>query len=232
MENPPILFGKDTTTGAISQIKAIGNVLLTTNGSLNDLTDVVITSATTNQSLLYNGTNWVNSSISQKDYIVINMHGTTANTVYTTNTLKQIMAGIVANYSGTLPNPATNTLGNMSSRTTPLASVFETSTGFITINASKQYIVSTTINQGGVNLNSGTQTELAIYNVVAGVPTVFSPNIINVGRIDLDFAGMGITTTAFVSSASKIVIMFRYVTAQSVAVNPIDTNISVSIMEV
>ena len=61
MENPPILYGKDTTTGAITQIKSIGNVLLTTNGDLNSLTDVVISSATNNQSLLYNGTNWVNS---------------------------------------------------------------------------------------------------------------------------------------------------------------------------
>jgi microcystin-dependent protein len=33
MENPPILYGKDITTGTISQIKAIGNVLLTTSSS-------------------------------------------------------------------------------------------------------------------------------------------------------------------------------------------------------
>ena len=63
MENPPLLYGKDTTTGAITQIKSIGNVLLTTNGDLNSLTDVVISSATNNQSLLYNGTNWINLTI-------------------------------------------------------------------------------------------------------------------------------------------------------------------------
>lgn len=31
MENPPLLYGKDINTGSITQIKSIGNVLLTTN---------------------------------------------------------------------------------------------------------------------------------------------------------------------------------------------------------
>ena len=30
METPPILFGKDTTTGTITQLQTLGNVLLTT----------------------------------------------------------------------------------------------------------------------------------------------------------------------------------------------------------
>ncbi len=59
----PIIYGKDTTTGEIKMLNTVGGVLLQTNGSLNDLTDVVINTPALGQLLYYNGTNWVNLSL-------------------------------------------------------------------------------------------------------------------------------------------------------------------------
>ena len=49
MDEIPIIYSKDINTGAIGQIRSVGNVLLSTSGTLNDLTDVVITTPTNNQ---------------------------------------------------------------------------------------------------------------------------------------------------------------------------------------
>jgi hypothetical protein len=259
MENQPIIFGRNITTNAITQIRTIGNTLLTTAGNINDLDDVVITTPTNNQVLKYTSPNWINDFLGlgdllnvsiaslaigqflrfngtiwqnvSRDYITINMYGTTSTTLHSNTTPKPIMAGISA-YWSTIPNPATNTNGSMTSRTTPFSSVFDTTTGFITLNANKEYMITATINQGGVNLNASCQTELSIYNASSGTAVAFTPNYTNIGRMDIDFAGMGITTTAVVGTGiTKIAVMFRYLTAQSTGLNPLDTSITVSIIE-
>jgi len=261
MENPPIIFGRDITTNAVTQIRTIGNTLLTTAGSINDLDDVVITTPTDNQVLKYTSPNWINSRLeftdinavdlitplatgqylrynglvwrnNSRDYITINMYGTTQATLHSNTTPKPIMQGNIS-YWSTIPNPATNTNGNMTSRTTPFSSVFDTSTGFITLNGNKEYMITATINQGGVNLNSSTQTQLSIYNASSGTAVPFTPqNFTNIGRADLDFAGMGLTTTAVVGTGiTKIAVMFNYLTAQTTGLNPLDTSITVSIIE-
>lgn len=228
MNNPPILYGKNTVTGAITQITTVGNALLYNDGSLNDLNDVVITSPATNNFLQYDGTNWINAA---REYTTINMYGTTATNLHANTTPKPIMQGISAYWQATIPNPATNTNGNMTSTVSPLSNVFDTSTGFITLTSAKRYLITATINQGGVNLNASCQTELSIYNATSGTAVAFSPNFTNIGRMDIDFAGMGITTTAVVSGVTKIAIMFRYLTAQTTGLNPLDTSITVSILE-
>lgn len=261
MENQPVIFGRDISSNAITPLRTIGNTLLTTAGNLNDLDDVDISGAFTNQVLKYdsssnkwlnqnndidsllnvsiqslatgdylrhNGLIWQNNS---RDYITINMYGTTQGNLHSNTTPKPIMQGNIS-YWFTIPNPATNTNGNMTSRTTPFSSVFDTSTGFITLNGNKRYMITATINQGGVNLNASCQTELAIYNASSGTPVAFSPNYNNIGRLDIDFAGMGITTTAVVGTGiTKIAVMFRYLTAQTTAVNPLDTSITFTAIE-
>lgn len=228
MENQPIFTGRDINTGAISLLRATGQTLLTTAGTLGDLNDVVITSPDLTQYLRYDGTNWRNVN---REYITINMFGTTSTTLHSNTTPKPIMAGI-ATYWSTIPNPATNTNGNMTSSITPFSSVFDTTTGFITLNTNKQYLITATINQGGVNLNASCQTQLSIYNASSGSAVAFSPNITNYGRMDIDFAGMGITTTAVVGTGiTKIAVMFNYLTAQGTGLNPYDTSITVSILE-
>ena len=259
MNTNAIYYGKNINTGAIEQLRSVSNVLLTSAGtldnlsdvvittpannqilkytspnwvngslSLDNLSDVVITSALTGQSIVYDGSNWVNSS---RDYITINMYGTTQANLHSNTTPKPIMQGNIS-YWFTIPNPATNTNGNMTSRTTPFSSVFDTSTGFITLNTNKQYLITATINQGGVNLNSTTQAQLSIFNASSGTAVAFSPNYTNIGRMDIDFAGMGITTTAVVGTGiTKIAVMFNYLTAQTTGLNPLDTSITVSVLE-
>ena len=160
------------------------------------------------------------------------MYGTSSTTMYTTNTMKPIMAGISSYWQAPIPNPATNTNGNMTASTSPLSSVFDTTTGFITLNANKQYMITATINEGGINYNASTLTELSIYNASSGTAVAFSPNLTNFGRIDIDFTGMGVSTTGVVSGVSKIAVMFRLVSGQTIAVNPTDTSITVSIVEI
>lgn len=233
MENQPIIFGRDITTNAITQIRTLGNTLLTTAGNLNNLDDVVITSATTDDILKYNGTNWVNSTQNiVKQYITINMFGTTTTNLHANTQPKPIMAGISAYWQATIPNPATNTNASMTSTITPFSDIFDTTTGFITLVSTKRYMITATINQGGVNLNASTQAQLSIYNASSGTASPFTPNYANIGRMDIDFAGMGITTTAVVSGVSKIAIMFNYLTAQTTGLNPFDTSIAVSILEI
>lgn len=228
MNNPPIIYGRNTVTGEITQITTVGNVLLYNDGSLNDLNDVVITSPATNNFLRYNGTNWINAA---REYITINMYGTSATTVFSSNTQKAIMAGIASYWQAPIPNPASNTNGNMTASTSPLSSVFETATGFITLNSAKRYMVTATINEGGINYSASTLTELSIYNASSGVPVAFSPNLNNFGRIDIDFTGMGVSTAGVVSGVTKIAVMFRLVTGQGIGVNPTDTCITVTIFE-
>ena len=262
MDEIPIIYSKDINTGAIGQIRSVGNVLLSTSGTLNDLTDVDITTPTENQVVKYNSSasKWINDKLgledllnvsiaslatgdylryngllwqnARRDYITINMYGTTQGTLHSNTTPKPIMQGNIS-YWFTIPNPATNTNGNMTSSITPFSSVFDTSTGFITLNANKRHMVTATINQGGVNLNASCQTELSIYNASSGTAVAFSPNYTNFGRMDIDFAGMGITTTAVVGpGVSKICIMFRYLIAQGTGLNPFDTSITVSVLEI
>lgn len=260
MENQPIIFGRDVNTNAITQIKTLGNVLFTNSGTLNDLSDVVITSATNNQVLKYSSPNWINGSLTldnlsdviittpdltnylrydgtnwrnvRREYITINMYGTTQGTLHANTTPKPIMAGISTYWAGTLPNPASNILGNMTSSITPFSSVFDTSTGFITLNTNKQYLITANINQGGVNLNSSTQTEIAIYNASTGTAVPFSPSILSISRLDIDFGGLSLSACGVVGTGvTKIAVMFRYLIAQGTAVNPLDTSITVSVLE-
>jgi hypothetical protein len=262
MDEIPIIYSKDINTGAIGQIRSVGNVLLSTNGSLNDLTDVDITTPTDNQVVKYNSatSKWINDKLglgdllnvsiaslaigdylryngllwqnSQRQYITINMYGTTTTTLHSTTSPKPIMQFNASYWQAPIPNPTTSVNSSMTSSITPFSSVFDTATGFITLNANKRFMITATINQGGVNLNASCQTELSIYNASSGSAVAFSPNYTNIGRMDIDFAGMGITTSAVVSGVSKIVIMFRYLTAQSTGLNPNDTNINVSIVEI
>ena len=53
MNTNAIYFGKNIDTGAIEQLRSVSNVLLTSSGTLDGLSDVVITSATNNQILKY-----------------------------------------------------------------------------------------------------------------------------------------------------------------------------------
>jgi hypothetical protein len=229
METPPILFGKDTTTGTITQLQTLGNVLLTTNGTLNDLTDVIISSSITGQYLFYNGSNWVNSTPSTKDYIIFNMFGTTQPAVYSTTTEKVLIQSTGTYWVATVPNPNTSTGGQIQSLR---SSVYTSATGFISLDSSKNYIITATLNMNGQNINAVTNIEWAIKNTSSGSVVNFSPNFVNVGTMQQDFTGMGITTSAYVSSCSSFTCTVRIVTASTTVLGGVDTNISMTVMEV
>ena len=226
MNNPPILYGKNTVTGAITQITTVGNVLLYNDGSLNDLNDVVITSATTGQSLAYNGTNWTNQN---KDYITINMYGTTVAGVYSTTTEKYPMV-CSSTYWGSIPNPNIGTQGSVASGR---SNVYTTGTGVITLDTNRKYIITASINIGGLNLNAVTNAELRLKNWVSGTTfTNFSPDYFNNGVLAVDFTGFSLQTVGFVSNSPGFTITFRFLTAQGVSQAGWDTSITITAMEI
>lgn len=78
MENQPIIFGRDNTTGAIKQIRVVGNSLLFNSGNLDDLDDVVINTATNTQLLKYNSSTskWENNKANISELADVGITGT------------------------------------------------------------------------------------------------------------------------------------------------------------
>jgi hypothetical protein len=229
MENPPIIFGRDITTNAVTQIRTIGNTLLTTAGNLNDLDDVVITSPATNNFLQYNGTNWVNSP---RDYITFNSFGTTQPAIYTGAADKYPLVSSSTFWSGTAPNPNNNTNGQITTqRDNSSSQVYNPTTGFITLVSTKSYMITATINLNGSNLNSATNWEWAIKNASSGSIVNFSPNYVSVGAMIIDFAGTGITVSAVITGCSAFTCTLRAQTPQVAASQGTDCNISIQVIE-
>ncbi len=229
MENPPIIFGRNITTNAVTQIRTIGNTLLTTAGSIDDLDDVVITSPATNNFLQYDGTNWVNSS---RDYITFNSFGTTQPAIYTGAGDKLPLVSSSTFWSGTAPNPNNNTNGQITTlRDNSSSQVYNPNTGFITLVSTKRYMITATINLNGSNINAATNWEWAIKNASSGSVVNFSPNYVTVAAMIIDFSGCGITVSAVITGCSAFTCTLRAQTPQTASSQGTDCNISIQVIE-
>jgi hypothetical protein len=256
MDEIPIIYAKDINTGAIGQVRSVGNVLLSTSGTLDNLTDVVITTPSANQILKYSSPNWINGSLAlsnlsnvvltspatgqslsydgtnwtnqNKDYITINMYGTTVAGVYSTTTEKYPMVCTSA-YWGSIPNPNSQVQGQISSLR---SSVYTTGTGVITLDTNRKYIITASMNIGGLNINTVSNAELRLKNWVSGTTfTNFSPDYFNSGVLAVDFTGFSIQTVGYVSGCPGFTITFRFLTAQGVAQAGWDTSITITAIE-
>ena len=260
MNTNAIYYGKNIDTGAIEQLRSVSNVLLTSAGTLDNLTDVVITtpannqilkytspnwvngslsldnlsdvvitSGLTGQSIVYDGSNWVNSS---RDYITFNSFGTTQPAIYTGASDKLPLVSSSTFWSGTAPNPNSNTNGQITTqRDNSSSQVYNPTTGFITLVSSKRYMITATINLNGSNINSATNWEWAIKNASSGSVVNFSPNFVNVGAMIVDFAGTGITVSAVITGCSAFTCTLRAQTQQTAASQGTDCNISIQVIE-
>lgn len=260
MQNQPIFTGRDINTGVISLLRSTGNTLLTTAGNINDLDDVVITSAANNQVLKYTSPNWVNSSLtldnlsdvvitsaltgqsivydgsnwinSSRDYITFNSFGTTQPAIYTGAGDKLPLVSSSTFWSGTAPNPNANTNGQITTqRDNSSSQVYNPTTGFITLVSTKRYMITATINLNGSNLNSPTNWEWAIKNASSGSVVNFSPNFVNVGTMIVDFSGCGITVSAVITGCSAFTCTLRAQTPQTASSQGTDCNISIQVIE-
>jgi len=129
MESQPILYGKDVNTGAITQLNSIGNLLMLSN-KLNDLSDVIITTPSTGQSLRYNGTQWVNST---KDYLSLEIYGPANPSLYQFDAnFKSVLI-----YNSTYWD--TSSPGNIKTNLTTNNVSYDFFTGWITLNSYKTY---------------------------------------------------------------------------------------------
>jgi len=259
MNTNAIYFGKNIDTGAIEQLRSVSNVLLTSSGTLDGLSDVVITSATNNQILKYTSPNWVNGSLSldnlsdvvitspatnnflqydgtnwvnsPRDYITFNSFGTTQPAIYTGAGDKLPLVSSTTFWSNP-PNPNSNTNGQITTQRDNSASqVYNPTTGFITLVSTKRYMITATINLNGSNLNSATNWEWAIKNASSGSVVNFSPNYVSVGAMIVDFAGTGITVSAVITGCSAFTCTLRAQTQQVAASQGTDCNISIQVIE-
>jgi hypothetical protein len=142
MESPPILYGKDVNTGAITQLNSIGNLLMLSN-KLNDLSDVIITTPSTGQSLRYNGTNWVNAT---RDYLSLEIYGPANPSLYEFDSnFKSVLIYNSAYWDTSAPyNIKTNlTTNNVS---------YDFVTGWITLNSYKTYRIDAVASMSNWNI--------------------------------------------------------------------------------
>ena len=162
--------------------------------TLDDLTDVVITSPATTQFVRYNGTNWVNATIVAGDVPTLNQNTTgSAATVTNTRTLWGQNFNGSANVSGALTGATTVALSGATSGTTTVQASAVAGTTTITLPAVTGTVVTTgdtgsitstmifdgTILNADINtsagillskLATGTSAQVVVANA-SGVPT-------------------------------------------------------------
>lgn len=258
MENQPIIFGRDVNTNAITQIKTLGNVLFTNSGTLNDLSDVVITSPTDNQILKYSSPNWINGSLSlsnlgnvvltspatgqsltydgtnwtnqNKDYLLVNMYGTTVPGVYSTSTEKYPLV-CTSTYWSSIPNPNNGTQGSVSSLR---SNVYTTGTGIITLDSNRKYILRASMNLGGQNLNASTNAEIRLkrWTGTGTNFTNFTPDFFNQTTMIIDFTGASLEVIGYASNCPGFTITFRLLTPSGTGLAGYDTSITVMATEI
>lgn len=259
MNTNAIYYGKNIDTGAIEQLRSVSNVLLTSAGTLDNLSDVVITTPANNQILKYTSPNWVNGSLSldnlsdvvitsgltgqsivyngtdwvnsSRDYITFNSFGSTQPAIYTGANDKLPLVSSTTFWSNP-PNPNSNTNGQITTQRDNSASqVYNPTTGFITLVSTKRYMITATINLNGSNLNAATNWEWAIKNASSGSVVNFSPNFVNVGTMIVDFSGCGITVSAVITGCSAFTCTLRAQTPQTASSQGTDCNISIQVIE-
>jgi hypothetical protein len=164
MESPPILYGKDVNTGAITQLNSIGNLLMLSN-KLDDLSDVIITTPSTGQSLRYNGTNskWENVT---KDYLHLTVLGSAVTTLYKTDVnLKSVLITNSTCWTGNVPNPLGGIGGYIYSNLIPN---YSQNDGWITLKPLKTYRIDATASMYTWALATETLWESRIVSDIQG----------------------------------------------------------------
>jgi hypothetical protein len=234
MENQPIIFGRDITTNAITQIRTVGNTLLTTGGTLNDISGVNISGALFNGDLLrYDSTvnQWRNRNT---QYLTFVMYGRTSPTVYATNTDKLIIQSSASHWTGTIPDPQDDINGYYSATNNAQGGniLFNSTTGVFTIDPNKTYVAMATLNLNGSNINTPTNYEMGFVDFTSGSKNNFFPDARTVFTQQVDNAGVGATLSYPMANCSAFSFVLRIVTAQTVATQGTDCNISITLIQI
>jgi hypothetical protein len=233
MENQPIIFGRDISSNAITQIRTVGNTLLTTAGSINDLDNVNISGDLFNGDLLRYNTSTDKWENKQSQHAVFVMYGRTSPTVYATNTDKLILQSSSDHWLGTVPNPQNGINGYTSFSNNDQGSIsFNSTTGVFTIDPNRRYIAMATLNLNGSNINEPTNYEMGFVNFSSGSKNNFSPNARTVFTQQIDFSGVGGTLSFLMSNVSAFSFILRIVTAQTISTQGTDCNISITLIQI
>jgi hypothetical protein len=268
MNTNAIYYGKNIDTGAIEQLRSVSNVLLTSAGTLDNLTDVVITTPANNQLLKYNTSTskWENNKANiseladvgitgtiafnsylryqtgstnkwvnvEPDYMSFVMYGTLAAGNFSVTTDRQIIISSSTFWAGTVPNPANGIGGYTTGLNVPYG--YNATTGVISVNPNKRYMVVATYNESGANINTPTNFEIGLVNWTTGSAANFVTGASGGARTvftqQTDFSGVSASVSYAFINVSAFSFVLRTVTSQAVAISGTDCNININLWEI
>ena len=226
---PYIVLNYIIFTGYNTAQKIIDTSTILQNGYLDNLADVIISAPTIGQPLIYNGSSWTNYT---KDYLALNVFGTSLATLYDSTTAYKTVLVLTASYwSSTIPDTATNTNAYLVSKGSGLT--YSKTTGLISgLNSSKYYRIDASVDLNNLNLSNVVTWQSALRNYTSS-PGDFSPPIVCKATQQIDFAGISMKLSACITGCTSFTLVNATTTSISVdpLANQFDSNFSVSITE-
>ncbi len=227
---PYIVLNYIIFTGYNTAKKIIDTSTILQNGYLDNLSNVIISAPTIGQPLIYDGTNWTNYT---KDYLALNVFGTSLATLYDSTTAYKAVLILTASYwSSTIPDTATNTNAYLVSKGSGLT--YSKTTGLISgLNASKYYRIDANVDLNNLNLNNVVTWQCALRNWTSGSGADFSPPIICKATQQIDYSGISMKLGSIITGCTSFTLVNATTTSISVdpVANQFDSNFSVSITE-
>jgi hypothetical protein len=222
MNNQSVILSKDITTGDITPLVSTGNVLLTSRPSLNQLTNVEITTPTNGQYLQYDTslTKWINKTPSYLSYCI---NAPQLNSVYTANTNFSIFAS-----SSYLATPATVINYNFSNNIT-----ISSTTGLITgLSINKTYMVELCITKTTSTGSNGAHTLSLLDDIINSTYNVIVSNQSNSASGNASISAFTLILNTIITGQTKICPALRYTGATYTAFSPIiNFNATVNVRE-
>jgi hypothetical protein len=203
--------------------------------NISELADVGITGTIAFNSYLRYQTGSTNKWVNvEPDYMSFVMYGTLATGNFSVSTDRQILISSATYWSGTPPNPANGVGGYTTGLNAPYG--YNATTGVISVNPNKRYMVVATYNESGANINTPTNFEIGLVNWTTGSATNFVTGASGGARTvftqQLDFAGVSASVSYAFINVSAFSFVLRTVTSQAVAISGTDCNININLWEI
>ena len=190
------------------------------------------------------GSNWkllssnilVPSTSLYKDFMALSMFGTSLDNLFGPNTTeKRILIQSSSYWASTIPDPLLNTNGYLqrSGNVT-----FNGTTGLITIDSTKTYKVEVSCDLNYLTVSEPVTWEINLKNNTSGSLVDFSPKLYNNATQSVNYSGVSMKITAFISNCSSFTLTNRIITINSLGItinstaSKFDSSYTISIIEI